>query len=147
MQCQGCGRVFEARDGRACPHCGAPCPVDSSGAVKNSLVMIAAGGTRAVYRSVEEVPEPLRAQLLRSTRGLNSATILIADRRGRDEITRAIRGLPQPVQTRLSKLILGDDEPQPAVRPALPRPLVRVVALLLAGAASVFVWLAFHFRG
>ena len=37
---------------------------------------------RNVYRSVEEVPDPLKRQLLRSTNGLNSATIVIADRRG-----------------------------------------------------------------
>jgi hypothetical protein len=46
-----------------------------------------------VYRSVEEVPAPLRNKLLQSTNNPNSRTILIADRRGRKEIARAMRKL------------------------------------------------------
>ena len=38
----------------------------------------------------------LRTRLLKSTNGANSATILIADRRGRKEISRAMRKLPVP---------------------------------------------------
>ncbi len=59
--------------------------------LKSSTILISAGDTDAVYRSVKEVPAPLRRKLLKSTNGLNAATILIADRKGREEIARAIR--------------------------------------------------------
>ncbi len=46
-----------------------------------------------VYRSVDEIPPPLRNKLLQSTSNPNSRTILIADRRGRREIAHAMRHL------------------------------------------------------
>jgi hypothetical protein len=55
--------------------------------------MIAAAGAEMVYRSMEEVPRPLRSKLLKSTNSPNAATILIADRRGRQEIARVMRTL------------------------------------------------------
>jgi len=58
--------------------------------MKTSAVLIAAGGERQVYRSVAEVPASLRKQLQDSTSGANSATILIADRRGKEEIAKAL---------------------------------------------------------
>jgi hypothetical protein len=60
--------------------------------VKSSTIFIATGDRIQVFRSLEEVPAALRKKLLESTTGLNSATILIADRRGREEIARALRG-------------------------------------------------------
>ncbi len=46
------------------------------------------------------MPAGLRTRLLKSTNGANSATILIADRRGRQEIAKAMRNMPGPVQRR-----------------------------------------------
>src|SRR5258708_39817059 len=66
------------------------------GVVKTSTILIASGERRRVYRSVEEVPDALKRQLISSTNGLNSATIVIADRQGRKEIAKAIRNLPAP---------------------------------------------------
>lgn len=86
MICPECKRGF---DGASCPRCGA-----IKGIVKSSTILISAGEHRNVYRSVEEVPAGLRRELLRSTNGLNSATIVIADRQGRREIAKAIRNLP-----------------------------------------------------
>src|SRR4051794_8001487 len=88
MTCPECNRKFEGNPG-VCPRCGA-----MKGVVKTSTILISAGETRTVYRSVEDVPDPLKRQLLRSTNGLNSATIVIADRQGRKEIAKAIRSLP-----------------------------------------------------
>jgi hypothetical protein len=68
----------------------------------SSTIFIAVGDETRVYRSVEEIPAPLRQKLEQTTNGLNSATILIADRRGREEIVRAIRGLPSGVRSRLA---------------------------------------------
>jgi hypothetical protein len=88
MICPECNRSFEGLPG-SCPRCGA-----LKGVVKTSTILISSGETRQVYRSVEDVPDPLRRRLLRSTNGLNSATIVIADRQGRKEIAKAIRSLP-----------------------------------------------------
>jgi hypothetical protein len=146
MRCPNCGRQYDAEQSRTCPYCGDSNPVVRSGAVKKSLVLIASGKSRAVYGSVEEVPAPLRKQLLKSTSGLNSATVLIADRRGREEITRAIRNLPAGMQRRLLRLILGEGEENPVSGSPLSRLAVKVAAVLLAGAASLLVWLAFTAR-
>ncbi len=147
MVCARCQREYDGDESRACPHCGAMSPVSRSGAVKRSMVLISRGEIRSVYGSVEEVPEPLRQQLIESTKGLNSATVLIADRRGREEITRAIRNLPGPMQGRLLKMIMGDSDEEPLRHFGLPALLVKITALVLAGGASALIWLAFHFRG
>ena len=147
MVCRACQKEYDRQKNRACPNCGHSNSVIRSGAVKKSLVLIASGQTRNLYDSVEEVPEPLRKKLVTSTNGLNSATILIADPRGRDEIARAIRSLPSPLQGRLLKLILGSRAEGPKTRHALSRLVVRVAAVLLGGAASFLVWIAFSYRG
>jgi hypothetical protein len=68
---------------------------------RTSTIFIATGDRTRVYRSVEDVPVPLRKKLLDCTRGMNSATILIADKRGREELVRALQGRPSEVQCRL----------------------------------------------
>jgi hypothetical protein len=55
--------------------------------MKTSAVLISAGSRRGFYTSVQEVPEPLRTQLLEVTAGENSGTIVIADRAGQDHVT------------------------------------------------------------
>src|ERR1700733_13640225 len=68
---------------------------------RTSTIFIATSDDTKVYRSVEDVPPPLRQKLLACTRGLNSATILIADKQGREELVRALQGRPSEVQCRL----------------------------------------------
>jgi hypothetical protein len=64
------------------------------GTVKTSAILIADGRRTAFYRSVEDVPPALRRKLAESTAGSNAATVLIADRRGAQELLRAnIRSL------------------------------------------------------
>jgi hypothetical protein len=65
--------------------------------MKTSAVLIAAGGERQVYRSVAEVPASVRKLLQDSTNSRNSATILIADRRGKEEIAKALDRVSEPV--------------------------------------------------
>ncbi|HWF47365.1 MAG TPA: hypothetical protein VG168_10195 [Bryobacteraceae bacterium] len=72
---------------------------------KTSTIFIATKKETRVYRSVAEVPARLRRRLHQSTSGINSATILIADRRGREELVRALQGLPSDVQSRLAENI------------------------------------------
>lgn len=58
---------------------------------KCSTILIAVGEETRVYHSVEDIPDELREKLLASTHGGNSATILIADRGGREKILNALR--------------------------------------------------------
>src|SRR5438105_3342995 len=88
MLCPECNRSFEG-DAQSCPYCGT-----LKGVVKTSTILISAGEMRSVYRSVEDVPDSLKRQLIRSTNGLNSATLVIADRQGWKGIAKAIRSLP-----------------------------------------------------
>lgn len=72
---------------------------------RSSTIFIAIGKQTRVYRSVEDVPFPLRQKLVESTRGMNSATILIADKKGRAELVRALRGHSSDVQCRLVEVL------------------------------------------
>ena len=73
----------------------------STQTIRQSTILIAAGRRTRVYSSLEQVPAGLKRQLIDSTSGSNSATILLADRAGREEIVRALRGMPSHVQSRL----------------------------------------------
>jgi hypothetical protein len=92
MTCAHCRKKF-AEEAARCPHCGVASR-EASGVFQTSVVLISSGGNDLIYRTVEEVPAGLRNKLLRSTNGANSATILIADRRGRKEVAKAMRTAP-----------------------------------------------------
>jgi hypothetical protein len=86
---------------------------------RSSTIFIATGHETRVYRSVEDVPATLRQKLTECTRGINSATILIADKRGREELVRALQGRPSDVQCRLVENIRSrQPEPAPKAKPA-----------------------------
>src|SRR5258708_38426084 len=109
MTCPRCRMRYEEARG-TCPRCGAVNP-KVRGTFQTSTVLISSNGSAQVYRSVEEVPASLRTQLLKSTNGSNSATIRIADRRGRHEIARAMRNLPGAAQRRLRRAMQDEDGP------------------------------------
>jgi hypothetical protein len=62
---------------------------EEHGTVKTSTILIGSGGGFSVYRRIEEVPSRLRGTLVKSTAGSNAGTVLIADRRGAQELLRA----------------------------------------------------------
>ncbi len=134
MLCRHCRRPLPKDEAAECPHCGESV-LAPSGVVKSSTILISASGTNAVYRSVKEVPAPLRKKLMQSTNGLNSATIVIADRRGREEIVRAVRNLSSEFQVRFMT-------PRSGWKLFLPR----AAGILLAGATGLVVWLLFTTR-
>jgi hypothetical protein len=134
MTCTRCKKNFGTEAAR-CPHCGEPNP-ESSGLFQTSTVLISAGGADLVYRSVDDVPAGLRTKLLKSTNGANSATILIADQRGRKEIAKAMRNLPGPTQRRLMHSILGSEAAAQALgwlTPARKRTIAAGIAVLTLG--------------
>lgn len=97
MTCPSCQIDYNSEAWDGCPHCGEGITITTSGVMKTSTILISTGAEdqAGVYRSVDEVPEPLRKMLVKSTSGLNSGTIFIADERGKQEITKAIRNLPR----------------------------------------------------
>ena len=68
---------------------------------RSATIFIASGDHTGVYRSVDEVPPEFRRKLIETTNGMNSATILIADKRGREELVRAWKGHRSEVRSRL----------------------------------------------
>lgn len=58
--------------------------------VKTSTVLIATGNESNFYRSVQEVPELLRRQLIETTNSENSGMIVIADNAGKEQWTEIV---------------------------------------------------------
>ena len=142
MTCTRCGKKSPGAP-PFCRHCGEKIGPES-GVFQTSTVLIATASADHVFRSVDEVPARLRSRLLKTTNGANSATILIADRKGRKEIDKALRKLPAKSQRRLVHAVLSGEVP---VNPlAWLTPTIRrwvgiaVATLALAVALTVFLY-------
>ncbi|MBV9760309.1 MAG: hypothetical protein JO340_07095 [Acidobacteriaceae bacterium] len=85
---------------------------------RSSTIFISTSEETRVYRSVNEIPPELRRKLHDSTRSINSATILIADKRGQEELLRALERRPIHVQRRLSDLIAKPAAPDTPPAPS-----------------------------
>lgn len=115
--------------------------------LKTSTIFIAKKGRTQVYHSVGEIPKELRQELEDSTNGFNSATILIADRRGREEIRRALNGLPSSLRTRLAPSLEANTKKEEAASPLPDAPSflqqhwwkIAAPATLLAAVAAYFL--------
>ena len=70
----------------ACPDCGIRVARSVAGVMKTSAVLISARGSKGFYRSVQDVPEPLRTELLTVTTSRNAGMIVIADKAGRERL-------------------------------------------------------------
>lgn len=120
--------------------------------VKTSTIFIAKGGKTKVYRSVHEMPKRLREELEQSTNGFNSATILIADRRGRQEIARALQGMPSGLRTRLATSLAPGAESHLKAAPWWTgKPLLRFarrnwLEMVLPLTVGTLLWFAFNYR-
>ncbi len=124
MKCGYCGESFDPPV-KQCPHCGQD---PGSGVYQTSTVLISEGKRHAVYPSVAKVPPRLRTRLMKSTSGPNAGTIIIADRRGRVEIAKALRRSP------VEKSSPG---PRLGVTRALAIALLVVIALMVLAVLSM----------
>jgi len=126
-----------------CPECGIRLVRNISGVMKTSAVMIAASGERGFYRSVQEVPEPLRTQLIETTTSPNSGIIVIADRAGKEQLTQVMARREasgdgtQPGRHRSREAATPDS--------AAPAPISRLPWLAWAGFFAVLVLAAIIF--
>ena len=98
--------------------------------VKSSAIMIATGDQVKVYRTLEEVPPELRKKLSESTSSLNSATVLIANRGGREKLRGVLESL-------VESAVQPKTEPPPRFSWNL-RQCAKAAAGLLAG---LLIWL------
>lgn len=115
---------------------------------KSSTIFIATQDETRVFRSVREVPPELRKRLEETTTGANSATILIADKRGREELVRALQGLPSEVQSRLASTLRANQKRQASLNPRRKRrKQIRLWLEILAPVAvGATVWLLTSLR-
>ena len=115
---------------------------------RSSTIFIATGHETRVYRTVEDVPPELRQKLIDCTRGINSATILIADKRGREELVRALQGRPSEVQCRLVENIRSrQPDPQPKSEAVSKSRVIGTwLELLLPVIACLSLWIAVEAR-
>jgi hypothetical protein len=118
---------------------------------RSSTIFIATAGETHVFRSVNEIPPALRRKLQDSTRSVNSATILIADKRGQQELVRALASRPTGIQRRVAEII---SPPHPAgcplASPPKPHLLSRwrkwlEILLPVALGASLWFFIDSHF--
>jgi len=127
MRCGYCGKPY-GRPVKVCPHCGQD---PGSGVFQTSTILIATEKGKSVYGSVAEVPPGLRTKLTKYTTGTNAGMVIIADRRGRQEIARALQR----------------DEIPSAPAKAVDRlrrwaPVALLVFVALAAAVAALRWLA-----
>jgi hypothetical protein len=111
--------------------------------LKTSTIFVTVGRRTHVYRSVDDLPDSLRERLQKTTTGSNSATILIADRKGKEELVRAIQGRPSSIPLRLTAEARKKRAHQDRIDRARARRyyleigLIGILALLLW---SIIVW-------
>ena len=112
--------------------------------LKRSTIFISVGNKTEVFRSVNDVPPLLRKKLEQSTNSINSATILIADRKGKEEIVRAIRGLPSSLRSRLTASLRSENRKESSKLAGRWAALWQDWAeILLPAVIGVAVWLLF----
>ena len=106
-----------------------------------STIYVAEGEDTRVYKSIDEMPPRMRRRVLSGSHSAGVATIFIANRGGREELARRLRGLPSRIKTRVESTVEVppvSNKVEPPSFAALPdegriRPIVRHAVLLAAG--------------
>lgn len=142
MTCPKCHSEIGESVG-SCPDCGIHLVRNVSGVMKTSAVMIAAGEERGFYRSVQEVPEPLRTQLIETTTSQNSGIIVIADKAGKEQLTQVLARREASSQD--SEPVEATVEPK-AAAPAFHIPWLAWAGFLLVLVISAIIFALFEMR-
>ncbi|MGE5486729.1 MAG: hypothetical protein ACM3ZB_02775 [bacterium] len=108
-----------------------------SGTLKTRVIFVATRGKTALYHDLDEMPPSLRRKLARTTRGVNSGTVLIADRRGLQELIRSAMSKKAQVQ-RMRRRRRGEI--------LMAFAAAHWPELGLSGALVLLLWLALFFR-
>jgi hypothetical protein len=111
---------------------------------RTSTILISVGGRTRVYRSVREIPPQLREKLIQSTSGLNSATILIADRKGREQILRSLRRRADAPSRLVASLMAGGSARRSRQKFSLSWRHWAEIALI--GSLGLAVWLIVNWK-
>jgi hypothetical protein len=107
--------------------------------VRTSVILVAVDNRIEAYSSLEDLPVELRERLIESTSGDYAATILIADRKGRDAMLRSLR---KRLLARRRRGVPASASPR-----QIPGGWLRTWgAILLSGAAGLAVWLVATWR-
>jgi hypothetical protein len=146
MTCPRCQSEITERDS-VCPECGIRLMRNVSGVMKTSAVMIAAGGEQGFYRSVQDVPEPLRTQLLETTTSSNSGVIVIADRAGKEQLTQVLarqEAGPEELSKEVTKALTPEKPPAEAVSVASRLPWLAWAGFILVLVLSAVIFAIFQ---
>lgn len=106
------------------------------GTLKTRVIFIATRGKTALYHDLDEVPPYLRRKLARTTTGANSGTVLIADRRGLQELIRS--AMTKKAQVKRMRRRRGEI--------LMAFAAAHWPELGLSGALGLLLWLALFFR-
>jgi hypothetical protein len=61
--------------------------------LKTSTIFVSTGRRTRVFRSITEIPDPLRKRVSENLSGPNTRTLIVADRGGREYLIQALRGV------------------------------------------------------
>jgi len=111
-----------------------------------STIFIATGDRMRVYHDVDDIPAELRRKLIASTRGANSATILIADRAGREQILKAMRRARAGRYSRLASILINAKTAPARRRSRLRLALPLLGRILLVGSLGYLFWVLAAWR-
>lgn len=75
---------------------------------KTSTIFVSTGRRTRVFRSMEEVPLPLRQRLHDNIAGPNARTLIVADRRGREYLFRALKRATGPTTSQVRNDATGE---------------------------------------
>jgi hypothetical protein len=113
---------------------------------KTSTILVSTGGKLRSYRTLEKMPEEMRRRLIQSTSGPYSATLLIADEAGRQEVLRSLRGQPSAVESRWMRSFSGSSEPVRPVQKEVVQRWRRVAEVALLAGIGLCLWLLAAWR-
>jgi hypothetical protein len=127
MTCHRCSQTFHPGEPHFCA------PADREVLYKTSTVLITMGASDRIYRSINDAPKELQEQMEKAAMSCDSASIVIADRAGRDKIEDALN-LIEKAEPESETAQPGPSQIQIVLK-------IGGMAALVAATALVLIWL------